>query len=161
MRPCAMLSFIRTVLHGCLGLTKTQVLKKKAKSQKIIKRCDRTYVVINHLNDVIVRIQHSLRAKPKVVHVSRLKSYHGKLRVVAVAYQKLKELRLHESCRKPHWIERSRENESKSESSYQQDDDHSTVHGNTTSRDGLRRSKRTRNPPKQFELYDLSGTDNV
>ena len=40
--------------------------------RKIMKRWDGPYVVINHLNDVIVRIQRSLRGKPKVVHVNRL-----------------------------------------------------------------------------------------
>ena len=70
-----MLSFIGTVLHACLGLTKTQVLKEKRSHQKEMKRCDGSYAVINHLNDVIVPIQRSLRAKLKVVHVSHILSH--------------------------------------------------------------------------------------
>ena len=130
-------------------------MRKKGRSPKIMKRWDGPYVVINHLNDVIVRIQRSLRAKPKVVHVNRLKPYHGE--ELLLWYQKLKELRPNESCPKPRRVEQPRENESKSGSSCRQDEDPSTVHRNTTPREGLRRSKRTRNPPKRY----LSGTDNV
>ena len=115
-------------------------MRKKGKSPKIMKRWDGPYVVINHLNDVIVRIQRSLRAKPKAVHVNRLKPYHGEQSLLW--YQKLKESRFNESCPKPARVEQPRQNES----SHRQDV------GNTTSREGFRRSKRTRNPPKQFEL---------
>ena len=67
-------------------------MRKKGKSPKIMKRWDGPYVVINNLNDVIVRIQRSLRAKPKVVRVNRLKPYHGE--ELLLWYQKLKESRL-------------------------------------------------------------------
>ena len=123
-----------------------------------MKRWDGPYVVINHLNDVIVRIQRGLRAKPKVVHVNRLKPYHGEESLLC--YQKLKESRLNEPCSKPHRVEQPKEKESKSEDNDRQDKDPSTVHENTTSREGLRRSKRTRNPPKRFGHCDLSRTDN-
>ena len=133
-------------------------MRKKGKSPKIMKRWDGPYVVINHLNDVIVRIQRGLRAKPKVVHVNRLKPYHGEESLLW--YQKLKESRLNEPCSKPHRVEQPKEKESKSEDNDRQDKDPSTVHENTTSREGLRRSKRTRNPPKRFGHCALSGTDN-
>ena len=133
-------------------------MRKKGKSPKIMKRWDGPYVVINHLNDVIVRIQRGLRAKPKVVHVNRLKPYHGEESLLW--YQKLKESRLNEPCSKPHRVEQSKEKESKSEDNDRQDKDPSTVHENTTSQEGLRRSKRTRHPPKRFGHCDLSGTDN-
>jgi hypothetical protein len=51
--------------------------RKKGKSPKLSPRWEGQYVVVNHLNDVIVRIQRSPRAKPKIVHVNRLKAYHG------------------------------------------------------------------------------------
>jgi hypothetical protein len=37
-------------------------------------------VLVNHLNDVIVRIQKGPRTKAKVVHVNNIKQYNGDIR---------------------------------------------------------------------------------
>ena len=51
--------------------------KKKGRSLKLSRNWEGPYVVVKHLNDAIVRIQQSSRSKPKVVHMNRLKAYHG------------------------------------------------------------------------------------
>ena len=51
--------------------------RKKGRSPKLSRNWDGPYVVMNRINDIVVRIRKSLRANPKVVHVNRLKPYNG------------------------------------------------------------------------------------
>lgn len=51
--------------------------RKKGRSPKLSRNWDGPYVVVKQINDVVVRIKRSLQAKPKVVHINRLKLYTG------------------------------------------------------------------------------------
>ena len=56
------------------------VQRKKGQSPKLSRRWKGPYVVVKHLNDVVVRIKKGPRAKAKVVHVNNIKTYNGDLR---------------------------------------------------------------------------------
>ena len=49
--------------------------RKKGRSPKLSRNWDGPYVVVKQINDVVVRIKRSRQAKPKVVHINRLKPY--------------------------------------------------------------------------------------
>ena len=52
--------------------------RKKGRSPKLSRNWDGPYVVVKHINDVVVRIKRSRQSKPKVVHINRLKPYAGR-----------------------------------------------------------------------------------
>ena len=52
-------------------------LKKRGFAPKLMLKWIGPYLVINKLSDVVYRIQQSKKAKPKVVHLNRLKKYNG------------------------------------------------------------------------------------
>ena len=49
--------------------------RKKWRSPKLSRNWDGPYVVVKQINYVVVQIKRSSQAKPKVVHVNRLKPY--------------------------------------------------------------------------------------
>ena len=51
--------------------------RRKGRSPKLSRNWDGPYLVVKQLNDVVVRIKKSRKAKPKVVHINRLKPYTG------------------------------------------------------------------------------------
>jgi hypothetical protein len=51
--------------------------RKKGKSPKLSRNWDGPYAVTDWINDIVVRIRKSPQAKPKVVHINRLKPYNG------------------------------------------------------------------------------------
>ena len=51
--------------------------RRKGKSPKLSRNWDGPYVVTDPVNEIVVRIRKSPQAKPKVVHVNRLKPYNG------------------------------------------------------------------------------------
>ena len=126
------------------------VQQKKGRSPKLSMRWEGPYVVVKHLNDVVVRIKKGPRAKAKVVHVNNIKKYNGDLRF--------------------DWFTslRSEDNEGPT-------DDLNTTSGNERHQQrsasdqveetAPRRSKRTRNKPKRLieEMWIryLSGTDKL
>ena len=52
--------------------------RKKGWLSKLSRNWDGPYVVVKQINDVVVRIKRSRQAKPKVVHINRLKPYTGR-----------------------------------------------------------------------------------
>ena len=53
---------------------------KNGRSLRLSMRWEGPYVVVSHLNDVVVRIKKGQQAKTKVVHVNNIKKYIGDLR---------------------------------------------------------------------------------
>ncbi len=53
--------------------------KKVGLSPKLQPKWDGPYIITHGLSDVVVRIQRGPRHKPKVLHVNRLKPYHGEV----------------------------------------------------------------------------------
>lgn len=51
--------------------------RKKGRSPKLSRSWEGPYVVVKQINDVVVRIKKGPQAKPKVVHINRLKPYVG------------------------------------------------------------------------------------
>ena len=54
--------------------------RKKGWSPKLSMRWEGPYVVVKHLNDVVLRIKKGPRAKAKVAHMNNIKKYNGDLR---------------------------------------------------------------------------------
>ena len=55
-------------------------MRKRGMSKKLANRWTGPYLVIKKLSDVIIRIQHSPKSKPTVVHLDRTKPYQGEPR---------------------------------------------------------------------------------
>ena len=51
--------------------------RKKGRSPKLSRNWEGPYVVVKQINDVVVQIKKGPQAKPKVVHINRLKPYTG------------------------------------------------------------------------------------
>jgi hypothetical protein len=51
--------------------------RKKGRSPKLTPAWEGPYTVVKRINDVVYRIQRGTRTKMKVVHLDRLKAFHG------------------------------------------------------------------------------------